>query len=228
MSRRKARPARTVRPASRPKPFVEGLRALWIAVALTALNAFVYAQARTFAFVNWDDQSYITENPNIPGGLTAHSVWWALTTGYSPYWHPMTWLSHLLDVQLYGLDAGPHHVTSLLIHAVTTVLIFVLFRRMTGTTGRSAFVAAVFAVHPLHVESVVWIAERKDVLSTLFWSLTVLAYVTYVSGPNLARYLPVRRPLCAGPDVEADGRHAAVRAAAARHLAAAAGALRAR
>ena len=164
---------------------------MWIAVALTALNAFVYAQVRTFAFVNWDDQSYITENPNIPAGLTAHSVWWALTTGYSPYWHPMTWLSHLLDVQLYGLDPGPHHVTSLLIHCVTTVLIFILFRRMTAATGRSAFVAAVFAVHPLHVESVAWIAERKDVLSTFFWTVTLLAYAAYVSRPAPRRYLLV-------------------------------------
>jgi protein O-mannosyl-transferase len=189
MSSRKSRHAR---PVSRPEPQAGGRSPLWVPiVVLIALNAFVYAQVRTFAFVNWDDPSYITDNPNIPAGLTWHSVRWALTTGYSPYWHPMTWLSHLLDVQLYGLDAGPHHVTSLLLHMATTVLVFVLFRRMTGTTNRSAFLAALFAVHPLHVESVAWIAERKDVLSTFFWTLALLAYVAYVRRQTPGRYLGV-------------------------------------
>ena len=98
----------------------------------------------------------------------------------------MTWLSHLLDVQLFGLDAGPHHLTSLFLHCLGTLAVFVLFRRMTAATGRSAFLAAMFAVHPLHVESVAWIAERKDVLSTLFWALALLAYVAYVRGRRSA------------------------------------------
>jgi tetratricopeptide (TPR) repeat protein len=103
----------------------------------------------------------------------------------------MTWLSHLLDVQLFGLDPGPHHVTSLLLHCAGTLVVFVLFRRMTGDLGRSAFLGAIFAVHPLHVESVAWIAERKDVLSTLFWALALLAYVGYVRQSTIGRYLVV-------------------------------------
>src|SRR5439155_19752382 len=109
--------------------------------------------------------------------------------GHSPYWHPVTWLSHLLDVTLFGTDAGQYHVTSLVLHIANTVLMFEAFRRMTGAVGRSAFVAAIFAVHPLHVESVAWIAERKDVLSTFFWALTILAYVAHVRRPSRQRYL---------------------------------------
>jgi protein O-mannosyl-transferase len=103
----------------------------------------------------------------------------------------MTWLSHLLDVQLFGLDAGPHHVTSLILHCLGTIVVFAAFRRMTNATGRSAFLAAIFAVHPLHVESVAWIAERKDVLSTLFWALALLVYAWYVRRPTIGRYLGV-------------------------------------
>ncbi len=190
MSRRKTRSVRGARPGVLP-PAVRPISPVWIAIGLVALTAIVFAPVRQFSFVNWDDQSYITENPNIGEGLTWHSVRWALTTGYSPYWHPMTWLSHLLDVQLFGLDAGPHHVTSLLLHCLGTLAVFVLFRRMTAATGRSAFLAAMFAVHPLHVESVAWIAERKDVLSTLFWALALLAYVAYVRRPTIGRYVGV-------------------------------------
>jgi tetratricopeptide (TPR) repeat protein len=186
MSRPKSRAAAGHRPGSSvgPSPVL-------IAIALVALDLIVYLQARTFGFVNWDDPSYITENPNVTAGLTWHSAWWALTTGYSPYWHPLTWLSHLLDISLFGMDAGWHHLTSVAIHTVTTVLVFVLFRRMTRETGPSALLAALFAVHPLHVESVVWVAERKDVLSTLAWVLTLLAYVAYVRAPGWRRYLLV-------------------------------------
>jgi protein O-mannosyl-transferase len=190
MSRRKSKPVRGDRHGA-PQPPPRTFGAFWIAVGLVVLTAIVFAPVRHFSFVNWDDQSYITENPNIPEGLTWHSVRWALTTGYSPYWHPMTWLSHLLDVQLFGLDAGPHHLTSLLLHSAATVAVFVLFRRMTGAAGRSAFLAAMFGVHPLHVESVAWIAERKDVLSTLFWALALLAYVSYARRQTIARYAAV-------------------------------------
>jgi protein O-mannosyl-transferase len=160
-----------------------------IAIGLVVLNLFVYGSVRRFELVNWDDSTYITENPTVLSGLSWSSVWWALTTGHSPYWHPMTWLSHLTDVTLFGTDAGAYHVTNLVLHIASTLLLFEIFRRMTGATWRSAFVAAIFAVHPLHVESVAWIAERKDVLSTFFWMLTVAAYVWYVRQPGWRRYV---------------------------------------
>ena len=160
-----------------------------VASVLVGLNLFVYASVRHFQLVNWDDSTYVTENPTVLGGLSWSSAWWALTTGHSPYWHPMTWLSHLLDITLFGPDAGMYHVSNLVLHLANTLLVFELFRRMTGAMGRSAFVAAIFAVHPLHVESVAWIAERKDVLSTFFWLLTVLSYVAYARRRGWPRYL---------------------------------------
>jgi tetratricopeptide (TPR) repeat protein len=162
-----------------------------ISLALAALTAIVYAPVRTFELVNWDDPSYVTENPIVRGGLTPASALWALTTTHSPYWHPMTWLSLLLDVSLFGGDAGAYHVTSVAIHIATTVVLFLLLRRMTGAVVPSAFVAAIFAVHPLHVESAAWIAERKDVLSTFFWALTIWAYVSYARAPSVGRYVVV-------------------------------------
>jgi tetratricopeptide (TPR) repeat protein len=166
-------------------------RPVIISLALAALTTIVYAPVRTFELVNWDDPSYITDNPIVRGGLTPASALWALTTTHSPYWHPMMWLSLLLDVSLFGSDAGAYHVTSVAIHIANTVIIFLLLRRMTGVVGPSAFVAAIFAVHPLHVESVAWIAERKDVLSTFFWALTIWAYVSYTRAPSVWRYVVV-------------------------------------
>jgi hypothetical protein len=157
-------------------------------VALVAINVIVYAPVRHHDFVGLDDTAYVTENRQVTGGLTWPAVAWAFTTGRVANWHPLTWLSHMLDVQLFGVNAGPHHVTSLVLHVLNTLLLFVVLRRMTGHVGRSAFVAALFAVHPLHVESVAWIAERKDVLSTLFWMLTLWAYVEYVRKPRWHRY----------------------------------------
>jgi tetratricopeptide (TPR) repeat protein len=172
-------------------PRARGRRPLWICLALTALNLFIYSPVRSFEFVNWDDPSYITENAMVMKGLSGETFHWAITTARSPYWHPVTWLTHLLDVRLFGLDAGWHHVTNLIFHAINTLLIFGLFRTMTGDEWRSAFIAAVFGVHPLHVESVAWVTERKDVLSTFFWALTVWAYTAYVRAPTLRGYLPV-------------------------------------
>jgi tetratricopeptide (TPR) repeat protein len=169
----------------------DGWSLLWICVALVAVNLAVFGAVRGFAFVNWDDPTYILENRNVLKGLTSETIRWAITTGSSPYWHPVTWLSHLLDVSLFGLDAGPHHVVNLALHIANTLLIFGLFSSMTGSRGPSAFVAAVFAVHPLHVESVAWIAERKDVLSTLFWALTIAAYVSWTKRQGIVRYLLV-------------------------------------
>jgi len=188
VSQRKRRQARDI-PADRGSRSGTWLgQPLFAAAGLVLLNLFVYAAVRHFDLVNWDDSTYVTENPTVLGGLSWSSAWWALTTGHSPYWHPMTWLSHLLDVTLFGSDAGAYHVTSLVLHTANTVLVFEVFRRLTREPRPSAFVAAVFAAHPLHVESVAWIAERKDVLSTFFWVLTVLAYVAYVRRPRWTRY----------------------------------------
>jgi protein O-mannosyl-transferase len=160
-------------------------QARWVCLALIAVNLIVYASVRHHDFVNFDDDDYVTANPVVLRGLTWHGVAWAFTTEHAVNWHPLTWLSHMLDVQLYGLDAGAHHLTNLLFHIGNTLLLFGLLHRMTGALGRSAFVAGLFAVHPLHVESVAWVAERKDVLSTLFWMLTLWAYIEYVKRPDL-------------------------------------------
>ncbi len=162
-----------------------------LALALIAATAIVFAPVARHGFVNFDDPQYITENPFVTGGVTVQGIRWAFTSGYAGNWHPLTWISHMLDVQVFGLDAGAHHVTNVVLHAASALLLFVLLHRMTDAPGRSWFVAALFAVHPLHVESVAWIAERKDVLSTLFWMLTIWAYLRYVSQPRAGRYLTV-------------------------------------
>ncbi len=130
-------------------------------------------------FINYDDPYYVTLNPNVQHGLSMESLRWALTTGHARNWHPLTWVSHMLDVKLYGLNPTGHHLTNLLFHLANTVVIFLALKRLTGTLWRSAFVAALFALHPLHVESVAWIAERKDVLSTFFWALALWTYAGY-------------------------------------------------
>jgi Flp pilus assembly protein TadD len=164
---------------------------LWIPLALIVVSVAVYAPLGHFDFVKWDDPQYVTDNATVLAGLTWHGVGWAFTTTHGPYWHPLTWLSHMLDVQLYGLDAGGHHITNIVLHIATTLLLFGLLRRTTGALTRSAFEVALFAVHPLHVESVAWIAERKDVLSALFWMLTLWAYGRYAARPGVRRYLAV-------------------------------------
>ena len=166
-------------------------RACWVCLALIAANLIVYASIRHHAFVNYDDDQYVTTNAVVLRGLTWQGIYWAFTSGHAANWHPLTWLSHMLDIQFYGLDAGPHHLTNLLFHIADTLLLFGLLHRITGALGRSAFVAGMFAVHPLHVESVAWVAERKDVLSTLFWMLTLWVYVEYVRLPTPRRYCAV-------------------------------------
>jgi tetratricopeptide (TPR) repeat protein len=160
-------------------------------VVLVLLTLFVYWRVQYFEFVNWDDPAYVTGNTQVQAGLSTSTLWWALTTMQSPYWHPLTWMSHLLDVTLYGMNAGPHHVTSLALHLANTLLLFVGLRRMTGDDGPSAFAAALFAVHPLHVESVAWVAERKDVLSSFFLILTIWAYIRYCERRSAQRFLAV-------------------------------------
>ncbi len=158
---------------------------------LAAVTLAVFADVRTFDFVSYDDTWYITNNPNVTAGLSWQGVWWALTSGYLFYWQPMTWLSHMADVEMFGLNAGGHHVTNLILHIAGTLTLFGFLRRATGSEWRSALVAALFAVHPLHVESVAWVAERKDVLSTLFFFLTLWAYVVWTGMRTTRRYLIV-------------------------------------
>jgi tetratricopeptide (TPR) repeat protein len=175
-----------------------GWRMFAFGAALVVLTLATYSGVRHLQFVPLDDQGYVYENPHVRAGLTVDGVRWALTTGEQANWHPLTWLSHMLDVQLFGLDAGRHHLTSLAIHTLNALLLFVLLARTTGAIGRSATVAALFAVHPLHVESVAWIAERKDVLSTFFWLLTMAAYVWYARSPGRRRYAAVIASLALG------------------------------
>jgi tetratricopeptide (TPR) repeat protein len=161
----------------------------WISLALIFLTLLVYAQVCTHDFINLDDQTYIIENPHVRNGLTLDGIRWAFTESYASNWHPLTWLSHMLDCELFGLNPGLHHLVNLLFHLANTVLLFVVLARMTRDLWPSALVAALFALHPLHVESVAWVAERKDVLSTFFWMLTMWAYVRYVERPVVSRYL---------------------------------------
>ena len=154
--------------------------------------ALVFGQTVRHPFVNYDDALYVSENPALAHGLTLRGIGWALTTTYANFWHPLTWLSLLLDSQFYGLEPWGYHLTNVLLHAATTVLLFLILWRMTANLWPSAFVAALFAIHPLHVESVAWVAQRKDVLSGLFFMLTIGAYLGYVRHPfSLVRYLIV-------------------------------------
>jgi tetratricopeptide (TPR) repeat protein len=149
----------------------------------------VFTQTLRYDFVNYDDPSYVYQNARITSGFSLPNVAWAFTHIHSENWHPLTTITHMLDCQLYGLKAGGHHFTNVLLHTVAVALLFLALQRMTDALWRSAFVAAVFAIHPLHVESVAWIAERKDVLSAVFFMLTLLAYFHYTRAPSIGRYL---------------------------------------
>jgi len=165
---------------------VAAICAALVVLTLTALGAVL-----ANGFVAYDDGVYVAVNENVRNGLRGDSIAWAFTTTANSNWHPLTWISHMLDVQLFGLDAGKHHRTNLALHAANVVLLFLLLVRMTGALWRPAFAAALFAVHPLHVESVAWVAERKDVLSTLFWFLTFAAWLRWLSSKSAARYAVV-------------------------------------
>ncbi len=163
-----------------------------ICIALAGITWTVFGQTLRHDFINYDDDLYVYENPKVVFGLTRPAILWAFTHAHAGTWHPLTSLSHMLDCQVYGLNAGGHHFTNVLLHTLAVVLLFLFLQQVTGAPWRSAFVAAVFAVHPLRVESVAWIAERKDVLSGVFFMLTLLAYARYVSGErSLRRYLSV-------------------------------------
>jgi tetratricopeptide (TPR) repeat protein len=167
MSARKTPP-----PSTRPS-------SLWIAVALAVVTLAVYSPVTSFQFVNYDDTDFVTANPHVQGGLTVEGFKWAWGSEVARNWHPITILTHMLDCQLFGVKPWWPHLVNALLHATNTVLLFGLCKRMTGAVWRSAAVAALFALHPLHVESVAWVAERKDVLSTLFWFLTTWAYIRF-------------------------------------------------
>ncbi|MFA5322019.1 MAG: hypothetical protein WC373_05040, partial [Smithella sp.] len=164
---------------------------LIIYIVLTALTFAVYWQVNQFDFINFDDNIYVSENNIIQSGLTPQGFLWAFSSKYFGLWNPLVWISFMFDHQFYGLHAGGYHMTNLILHILSTLLLFWLFNRMTGALWPSAFVAAFFALHPLHVESVAWIAERKDVLSAFFWMLTLCLYVYYVEKPDIKRYLLV-------------------------------------
>jgi tetratricopeptide (TPR) repeat protein len=158
-------------------------------LALTTLA--VYWQVRNYDFVNIDDGSYVYENRHVQSGLALENAIWSFTAIHASNWHPLTSLSHMLDCQLFGMNPGWHHLINLFLHILNTLLLFIVFRKMTGNLWQSAFVAALFAIHPLHVESVAWISERKDVLSTFFWLLTMWSYAWYVEHQRIDRYLLV-------------------------------------
>ncbi|HVX12433.1 MAG TPA: tetratricopeptide repeat protein [Pirellulales bacterium] len=169
-----------------------------IVLALTSVTGALFARALAFGFVNYDDPHYVTANWHVRAGLCRESVWWALTSTEYANWFPLTWLSLELDSTLYGTNATGFHLTNLVLHLTNTVLLYGVLRKMTGAVVRSAVVAALFALHPLHVESVVWITERKDMLSGLFWMLTLLAYEHYARRPTVGRYALVALALAAG------------------------------
>jgi tetratricopeptide (TPR) repeat protein len=155
-----------------------------VCLVLAAITFAVFGQTLTHEFVNFDDGDYVYDNPVVTQGLTFNGIVWAFTRLRYNNWHPLTWLTHMLDCQLYGLHPGGHHLTNVLLHTATVIALFLVLRQMTGAFWRSAFVAAVFAIHPLRVESVAWVAERKDVLSGLFFMLTIGAYVRYARRPG--------------------------------------------
>ncbi len=187
---------RRAQSTGRPKISRRWLR-LGICISLAVLTWVVFGQLLQYDFINYDDPRYVYENTNITNGLTIGGIAWAFTHIHSMNWHPLTTISHMLDCQLYGLKPGAHHFTNVLLHSIVAILLLLVLQRMTGGpsgTGsiwRSAFVAAVFAIHPLRVESVAWIAERKDVLSGVFFMLTLLTYFRYVRVRSIGHYLTV-------------------------------------
>ena len=182
-----------------------------VCIFLAAIIWVVFGQTLRHEFVNFDDWVYVYENPEVARGLTLKGIVWAFTHVHSHNWHPLTWISHMLDCQFYGLNPGGHHLTNILLHTATAILLFLVLRRMTGFLWRSAFVAAVFAIHPLRVESVAWVAERKDVLSGLFFMLTLWAYARYAQGMTGGKWQVTRtEAAAAAPGSSRVTRHASL------------------
>src|SRR6266513_2647220 len=179
----------------RPRELSRGVHRRSITVGiylvLTGLSLAVFSQLSHFYFINFDDDVYVYNAPAIQAGPTLKGVAAAFTSPHARNWHPLTTLSHMLDCRLYGLNAGGHHATNVVLHTVAVLLLFRVLRQMTGALWKSAILAALFAVHPLHVESVAWVSERKDVLSAVFFFLMLDAYVRYARGASITRYLAV-------------------------------------
>jgi Flp pilus assembly protein TadD len=171
---------------------------LGAAAGLTALVAAVYAQVHDFAFANLDDQQYVTANPTVLRGLTWDGFAWAFSGFHAANWHPLTWLSHMTDVTLFGTDAGAHHLVNVALHGLNSLLLLLFLARATGAWWRSVVVAALFAIHPLHVESVAWVSERKDVLSGLFFFLALNGWVAYSRRRRVTSYVLVTVLLALG------------------------------
>src|ERR1700719_1977470 len=172
--------------ASHPSSF--GQPDFFIVLGLAVVTFAIYAQVIGHQFITLDDPTYIKENPMVNRGVTLTGIAWAFTTFYATNWHPLTWISHMLDCQLFGTNAGRHLLVNALIHVANTLLVFWFVLRTTGARWPSALVAALFALHPLHVESVAWASERKDTLSTFFGLLSLIAYVRYAESPLRKRY----------------------------------------
>ncbi len=170
---------------------MSGRRAYALGLLLILLTVALYYPVRRHPYVNYDDNVYVTDNIHVQGGLTWDTVEWALVTFDAGNWHPLTWLSHALDVEMYDTHPGGAHQTSMLLHGLSAALLFWVLLRATGYAGRSFMVAALFAVHPINVESVAWISERKTVLSMLFFILALGAYRWYAENPKVLRYAVV-------------------------------------
>jgi tetratricopeptide (TPR) repeat protein len=185
-------------PGTAIRTWPSGSPTLWITAGLVLAVAVAYAPVARYGFINFDDPEYVIDNQHVRHGLTSAGIAWAFSAFYSANWHPLTWLSLMLDVQLFGVDARAMHLTSVVLHAAAAVLLFVTLHRMTGTPWASGVVAGLFALHPLRVESVAWISERKDVLSTCLWMATLLAYAYYAERPTWRRYAMVALTFAAG------------------------------
>lgn len=164
-------------------------KTLFIILVLAIAVLAVFWRVHRFEFVNYDDDQFVYKNERILSGLTIDNIVWFFTHSHAGHWQPLTAVSHMLDYKLYGLNAGGHHITNLILHVINTLLLFVILRRMTGSPWPSAFVSAAFGLHPMHVESVAWVTERRDVLSALFLILTIAAYFRYTRKPSASRYL---------------------------------------
>ena len=174
-----------------PARFKQGGLVFSACALLALLTWIVFGQTLNHGFINYDDPDYVTRNAQVTRGLTADGIVWAFTHVHAANWHPLTWISHMVDCEIYGLNPRGHHLTNIILHGATAIVLFLALRQMTDALWRSGLVAALFAIHPLRVESVAWVAERKDVLSGLFFVLTLFAYIRYVRGKTRGRYLVV-------------------------------------
>jgi protein O-mannosyl-transferase len=182
-------PVEKNRPAQQRNGINRQSQFLLISLVLILCTITVYWPLKDHEFISFDDVDYVTDNPHVQQGLNSDSIRWAFTSFHTCNWHPLTWVSHMLDIQFFGLNPAAHHLVNLFFHVMSSLLLFMILDRMTRNVWRSAMVAFLFSLHPLHIESVAWVAERKDVLSAFFWMLTMGAYAFYVEKPTAGRYL---------------------------------------